>query len=174
MVLGGGWELLWLLWVYVSKCDKDVIILGGGPYSKAVDWSLACLVWAMPSTYVDRWTDMPSGQMEPQKIFLGATWLRADAVLQNSEIDGPRQRRKESRARSSEEDSQWTWMRRAPQSIWLGEETWRLEGRDLGGVTLHSSSVSSFHKYLWNTWDSVLDSRDKSGELAGHLCPHEA
>lgn len=91
-----------------------------------------------------KWTDGTKEDIS------GATWLRADDLLQDPEIDRPRQKGMESRAGSLEEDSEWTPGGRAPQSIWLKEEAWRLERRDLAGVILLSSSISSFHKYLWN------------------------
>lgn len=58
-----------------------------------------------PCGQMDRYTKWIDGATE--NIFR-ATWLRADAVLQDLEIGRPRWRGEESRAGSSEEDSEQT------------------------------------------------------------------
>lgn len=80
----------------VNKCETDVTIVGEKPYSKGVNWLLACPVWTMPSTM---WTDGTTESVYE------LTWLRADAILQDPDTGRPKQRGEESRAESLEEDS---------------------------------------------------------------------
>lgn len=68
MILGGVGGGVTVTPLRVNKWETDVIILGAGPYSKGVTghWPFQRELYQVP-----KWTDMPSGQMEPQRVFLG-------------------------------------------------------------------------------------------------------